>query len=473
MQIRRSGEGESGAAAGGRPGELSVAELTRRVRQTLEGSPELRDLWIRGETSNVRLAASGHLYFTLKDEQAQLRCVYFSFGRPGRRPPEEGMAVLVHGSIRVYEKAGEYQCLCDDIIKAGKGDLAARFEELKARLNAEGLFDSAAKLRPPAVPRCIAVVTSPTTAALQDVLNILRRRAPYLRVLLFPALVQGDGAPAELIVALRRAEAHPDVEAILLVRGGGSIEDLWCFNDEGLARAIHAMGKPVISGVGHEIDFTIADFVADLRAPTPSAAAELAAPDSADLRASVQQQQARLAQSAARRLEQAAQQLQRLFDRRLIRDVMGQVQSSAQGVDALSERLLAAAIERTHGAEALRAGLDKAAGGQWYLAFLQRMLGPLGRELEQARRETRLREEDLLRAARLRLDALQRGLQADQRRLSGLDPRAPLKLGFALVWQDGPEGRGLVRDPAQLTPGEALEVQTQGGSFGVRTESEA
>lgn len=497
MQIRRTdGGGEvpgAGAAApgGGAPkaGELSVSEITRRVRQTLEGSPELRDLWIRGEASNVRLAASGHLYFTLKDELAQIRCVYFSFARPGRKPPDEGMAVLVHGAVRVYERAGEYQLLCDDIIKAGKGDLAARFEELKQKLAAEGLFAPERKVTSPPIPRCIAVITSPTTAALQDVLNILRRRAPYLRVMLFPALVQGDGAPPELIAALARADSHPDVEAILLVRGGGSIEDLWCFNDENLARAIAKVNKPLISGVGHEIDFTIADFVADLRAPTPSAAAEMVAPDVADLRGSLRQQGQRLGRAAGRQLEQSAAQLQRLFDRRLIRDVLAQVQGSAQGVDAISERLLASAIERTHGLEALRSGLKGAEGAHWYSSSLQRLAQPLSRGLDQAGRQTQLGQEDLLRAARLRLEALQRGLAADDRRLQSLDPRAPLKLGFALVWQEdgasdgaapdssasasaapGESRRRLVRDPAQVKAGEALNVQTQGGEFPVKAQ---
>ncbi len=471
MQIRRNeGAPEGDGPAGARPGELSVSELTRRVRQTLEGSPELRDLWIKGEASNVRLAASGHLYFTLKDEQAQLRCVYFSFGRPGRKPPEEGMAVLVHGSVRVYERAGEYQFLCDDIIKAGKGDLAARFEELKQRLAAEGLFAPERKVAAPTLPRCIAVVTSPTTAALQDVLNILRRRAPYLRVLLFPAIVQGDTAPPELIAALARADAHPEVEVILLVRGGGSIEDLWCFNDEKLARAIAGVQKPLISGVGHEIDFTIADFVADLRAPTPSAAAELVAPDVADLRAGLRQQGTRLARAAGRQLDQTGQQLQRLFDRRLIRDVLAQVQGSAQGVDDLSERLLASAIERTHGLAALRSGLAQREGAQWYSAFLQRLAQPLVRGLELSSRQSQHWQEDLLRATRLRLEALQRSLAAEGRSLQVLDPRAPLKLGFALVWQEDGEERRLVRDPAQVTAGEALQVQTQGGDFPVKAQ---
>lgn len=466
VQIRRSeGEAEGAPGAPAR-GELSVSELTRRVRVQLEGSSELRDLWIRGEASNVRLAASGHLYFTLKDEQSQLRCVFFAFARPGRKPPDEGMAVLIHGSVRVYERAGEYQLLCDDIIKAGKGDLAARFEELKAKLAAEGLFDPARKRRPPGIPRCIAIVTSPTTAALQDVLNILRRRAPYLRVIIFPALVQGDSAPPELIAALSAAERHPEVEAILLVRGGGSIEDLWCFNDEKLARHIATLERPVVSGVGHEIDFTIADFVADQRAPTPSAAAELIAPDVQDLHGGLGQLGYRLARDIGRTLQLKGQELQRLFDRRLIRDVAGRVQSSSQGVDGLSERLLAAAIGRTHGAEALRLGSAAAAGADWYGLLLQRLSLPLARGIDLARRRGQLRQEDLLRALRLRLEAQRRGLDGQAAHLKGLDPRAPLGLGFSLVWQAAADGsRTLVRNPQQVQAGEALSVETKGGSF--------
>ncbi|MBN2081759.1 exodeoxyribonuclease VII large subunit, partial [bacterium] len=210
--------------------ELTVSELTRWIKQLIEGEPRLEHVWVRGEVSNVRLAGSGHLYFTLKDSQAQLRIAYFRYGQK-RKPPADGEALMVHGDVRVYEARGEYQLIADDLIKAGVGDLAAQFEELKQKLAAEGLFDSERKVGRPRVPQQIAVVTGRATAALQDVLNVLKRRAPYLDIVLFPASVQGDGAPPELIAALKTADACPGIEVILLIRGGGSIEDLWCFND--------------------------------------------------------------------------------------------------------------------------------------------------------------------------------------------------------------------------------------------------
>jgi len=206
--------------------ELTVSEVTRRVRRLIEGAAELAAVWVRGEASNVRLAGSGHLYFTLKDSQSQLAVAYFRFGKR-RKPPADGEALLVHGDVRVYEVRGEYQLIADDLIRAGAGDLAAQFEALKRKLDAEGLFAAERKVPLPEVPRRIGVVTGIATAALQDVLNVLRRRAPYLDIVLFPASVQGEGAPPELIAALRAADQCPGIEAVLLVRGGGSRRAHW------------------------------------------------------------------------------------------------------------------------------------------------------------------------------------------------------------------------------------------------------
>lgn len=444
------------------PQGLSVSAVTRIVRERLEGAPELASLWITGEASNVRLAGSGHLYFTLKDETAQLKCVYFSFSRSGKRaPPADGQVCLVHGAIRVYERGGEYQLLCDDIVKAGQGDLAARFEELKQRLSAEGLFGEERKVALPALPQCIAIVTGIATAALQDVLNVLRRRAPYLRVIIFPASVQGDGAPPELISALRAADACPDVEAILLVRGGGSIEDLWCFNDEKLARALAEIRRPVISGVGHEIDFTIADFVADRRAPTPSAAAELVAPDSAELRNSISLLARRAQRDLARQLDSSREALARLFDRRLLRDVSGRVSDARQGVDSLGSELVELMALRTHGT---------ATDQQWYAELLARMAGPLTRELERREHVLPLLRDDVLRAGRHKLEELGMRVGALDNRVRGLDPRAPLAAGFALVWREGSSGPELLRDAGKLAAGERVRVELKDSSFTARRE---
>ena len=273
----------------------TVAELTARIRALLEGDESLQDVAVSGEISNMTRARSGHWYFTLKDANASLRCVMWrsSAGRQ-RFVPQEGDAVQALGHIGLYEPRGEYQLYATQLRPLGVGELYAQFEQLKRALEAEGLFDEARKRPLPAFPRVIGVVTSPQAAAFQDVCNVLRRRFPLAQVWLSPAAVQGMDAPSELRAALARLNARAEVDVILLIRGGGSIEDLWAFNDEALARAIAASRLPVVSGVGHETDFSIADFVADLRAPTPSAAAELITPDLGEVQQQLTGAQARL-----------------------------------------------------------------------------------------------------------------------------------------------------------------------------------
>ena len=265
---------------------LSVTQLTREIRDVLEG--RIGSVWVEGEISNHRLQSSGHQYFTLKDAGAQLACVMFrGSARTGVRLTE-GAQVQLYGTISVYEARGQYQMVVKQAQMKGQGSLQARFEALKKSLYEEGLFDAEHKQAIPKYPRVVALVTSPTGAAIQDMLNILTRRAPWIHVMVYPVRVQGQGVERETIQALRvlnEAERHgiPQPDTIVIGRGGGSIEDLWAYNEESLARAIFDSRIPVISAVGHEIDFTIADFVADLRAPTPSAAAELLAPDRAEL----------------------------------------------------------------------------------------------------------------------------------------------------------------------------------------------
>ncbi len=273
----------------------TVAELTARIRALLEGDESLQDVAVSGEISNMTRARSGHWYFTLKDANASLRCVMWRSAAGRQRfVPQEGDAVQALGHIGLYEPRGEYQLYATQLRPLGVGELYAQFEQLKRALEAEGLFDEARKRPLPAFPRVIGVVTSPQAAAFQDVCNVLRRRYPLAQVWLSPAAVQGMDAPAELRAALARLNARAEVDVILLIRGGGSIEDLWAFNDEALARAIAASRLPVVSGVGHETDFSIADFVADLRAPTPSAAAELVTPDLGEVQQQLTGAQARL-----------------------------------------------------------------------------------------------------------------------------------------------------------------------------------
>ena len=267
------------------PQSWTVSSLTHYIQGLLEDSPSLQDVWLTGEISNFTRASSGHLYFTLKDAQAAINCVMWRTDALRLSwKPAHGAAVLAHGRVSVYAAQGRYQLYVDRLQPAGQGDLHARFEALRDRLRAEGLFDAERKEPLPAFPRVLGIVTSPQAAALRDVLHVLRRRYPLAHVLLAPTLVQGDQAPPQIVAALQALDAHEEVDTILLVRGGGSLEELWAFNDERVARAIAACRHPVVSGVGHETDFTIADFVADLRAPTPSAAAELAVPDQAELR---------------------------------------------------------------------------------------------------------------------------------------------------------------------------------------------
>ncbi|MCH7472963.1 exodeoxyribonuclease VII large subunit, partial [bacterium] len=394
--------------------ELSVSDVTRRVKGLIEGAEDLRGVWVRGEVSNVRLAGSGHLYFTLKDAASELRVAYFRYGAKRREPPGDGKEVLVHGDVRLYERRGEYQLVADDIIKVGVGDLAARFEALKRKLHEEGLFGEERKLDPPAVPRRIALITGVATAALQDVLKVLKRRAPYVSVVLFPSSVQGEGAPAELTAALAAADECPGVEVILLVRGGGSIEDLWCFNDEGLARMLAEVKRPVITGVGHEIDYTIVDFIADRRAPTPSSAAEMVAPDAAELRANIGERSNRLSRAAAQQISERRESLARLFDHRLLRDVVGAMEHSRQGVDELAANLVEETTTITHGPD-----------GLLYEDLLGRMSGAADRGLERWEHELHLFQESLLRAGRHRFEDLQAMFSVKERELKARDPRAP------------------------------------------------
>jgi len=266
----------------------TVSQLTGVIRDLIESRPELIDLWVEGEVSNFTRAASGHCYFTLKDAASQVNGVMWR-GVATRQTylPATGDQVLIHGHIGVYEAGGKYQLYADQIQPAGIGDLYRQFELLKARLEAEGLFAPEHKRSLPEFPRVIGVVTSPIAAALRDIINVLKRRYPVAELLLSPTEVQGEKAPVQIVAALDRLNAWGDVDVIIVARGGGSLEDLWAFNDERVARAIAASRIPVVCGVGHETDFSLADFAADLRAPTPSAAAELVVPDRAELKAQV------------------------------------------------------------------------------------------------------------------------------------------------------------------------------------------
>ncbi|HEX7593763.1 MAG TPA: exodeoxyribonuclease VII large subunit, partial [Anaerolineae bacterium] len=274
---------------------LSVAQLVRQIKDVVESDEVLRDVWVRGEVSNFIQAASGHLYFTLKDRDAGIKCVMWRTDAARVfKLPANGDAIDVHGRVSMYEARGDVQLYVDEIKLAGAGALWQEFERLRARLDAEGLFAAEHKRALPQFPRTIGVVTSREGAVFHDICNVLRRRYPLVEILLAPTLVQGESAAPKIVGAIETINQF-DIDLLVVARGGGSIEDLWAFNDERVARAIYASRVPVISAVGHETDFTIADFVADVRAPTPSAAAELAVPDARELRAGVRVYAQRLA----------------------------------------------------------------------------------------------------------------------------------------------------------------------------------
>lgn len=334
---------------------LSVTQLTREIRSLLEDS--IGEVWVEGEISNHRLQSSGHQYFTLKDAGAQLSCVMFrgSSARAGARLAD-GAQVQVFGQVSVYEPRGQYQMIVRMVQEKGLGSLQARFEALKRRLAAEGLFDPANKKALPRFPRVVAIVTSPTGAAIQDMLNILTRRAPWVRIMVFPVRVQGQGAEREIARAIEllnepEKTGLPLPDTIVVGRGGGSLEDLWNFNEEIVARAIHASRVPVISAVGHEIDFTIADFVADVRAPTPSAAAELLAPDISDLRRHLDALGRGLAVRASTVIEHLTQVIDLTARGALLREPARQIEITEQLVDETAFSLRAAMDTRLRSLE--------------------------------------------------------------------------------------------------------------------------
>ena len=385
-----------------------VSQITAYIKELFDGDYALQDLWLEGEVSNYSRAASGHVYFTLKDEEAQIRCVMWrSQVERQAYVPQNGEAIVVHGRISVYEAGGQYQLYVDDIQPAGDGLLYLQFGALKERLAAEGLFDVERKRPLPSFPQRLGVVTSPTAAALRDIVNVLRRRYPLVEVVLSPTMVQGDEAPPQIVAAIQVLNQLTDVDAIIVARGGGSLEDLWAFNDERVARAIYASQAPVVTGVGHETDLTIADFVADVRAPTPSAAAEVAVPDQQELRWAVESWRGQLAQFMRVRIEEGRRALQ--YQEQVLRRLSPQTQidSCRQRVDDLMRSALAALKHR-------------------------------------------------LALARERLRTLDSQLQT-------LSPLATLERGYAITRHLG-TGK-VVRSVTQVVAGDRLEVRVSDGQF--------
>ena len=362
---------------------LTVSQLTLRIRRLLEDNPELQDVWVEGEISNLSRPASGHIYFTLKDKNASLRCVMWKTDVLRTRPSmQEGGAVEVHGKIAVYEPQGQYQLIANLIRPKGEGALFQEFLRLKSMLEAEGLFDSDRKREIPAFPKTIGIVTSATGAALRDMLNTIRRRQPLARVILAPSPVQGVDAPPALVRAIQDINRqNPDV--ILVARGGGSIEDLWAFNDERVVREVANSNAPVISGVGHETDFTLTDFASDLRAPTPTAAAELATSTTLDdLRFELSAYQTRLTDLISVLLADHQASVSALAARLKYVSPERRIQAEYQHIDELSRRAVSALTHRIQLQSARVDGISKRLGALNPAGILSRGYAIITREAD-------------------------------------------------------------------------------------------
>jgi exodeoxyribonuclease VII large subunit len=393
------------------PAILRVSELTAHLRRVIESDDLMADVWVQGEIANASRYASGHFYFSLKDADATMRCVMWK-GQVARLPrlPREGEAVYAHGHVSVYDARGEVQLYVDTMELLGAGVLWQEFEQLKQKLAAEGLFDESRKRPLPKFPQRIGIVTSRSGAVLQDIRHILERRYPLPEVFLASTTVQGADAPPQIVAALKRVQQVPDLDVIILARGGGSIEDLWAFNDERVARAIVAARVPVVCGVGHETDFTIADFCADLRAPTPTAAAQFCTPDQNELRANLLLYQQRLRRATREQVRDA--------QRRLMQDL-----------------------------HALRRAAPRA-------------------RIVQRRQQLDDLTRDATRHLKLRLDKQRAAWASAQRHLNALNPLATLERGYAIVRRENV----VVTHPAQVQINDRINIRVRDGAFDARVE---
>ncbi|HUY14390.1 MAG TPA: exodeoxyribonuclease VII large subunit [Terriglobia bacterium] len=429
----------------------SVSGLTVEIRNLLESS--FRELWVMGEVSNFRAAASGHLYFTLKDASAQLRAVCFrGQARYLRFKPQDGISVIARGSLAVYAERGEYQLLVEHLEPAGLGALQLAFEQLKLKLAAEGLFDPARKRPLPVLPRTLGVITSPTGAVIRDILRVLHRRFRNMNVLIYPVRVQGDGAAQEIAEGIAHFNHRSPVDVLILARGGGSLEDLWAFNEEVVARAIAASGIPVVSAVGHETDFTIADFVADLRAPTPSAAAELVVHRKQDFESELEHHGRRLQQVLRLKLSEGRQRLTELSLHRVFQTLAARIAEKTQRVDDLAARLhsrITARLTQAH--------------TQW----LGVSAGVARYDFRQVNSLRRFRVEDRIKDLETRATSLLADRLANLERLRGiLHERSPLGIlnrGYSITRDAAGK---VIRDASAIEPGSEIAIRLAQGELG-------
>ncbi len=432
---------------------FTVTQLNRAVRATLEANFPL--LWVEGEISNLARPASGHLYFSLKDSNAQVRCAMFRMRNQRINfQPENGMQVLCRANTGLYEARGEYQLIIEHMEEAGDGALRRAFDELKNKLDKQGLFAAEHKQALPAFPKCVGVVTSATGAAVKDILHVLERRFPALPVIVYPVMVQGDNAANDIANMLRIANERKECDVLIVGRGGGSLEDLWAFNEEPLARAIYSSAIPIVSAVGHEVDFTIADFVADVRAPTPSAAAELISPDRAALWAELTSIKNALARRMQHRLHLYAQHLDSLEKR---------LQHPGKRLQHINQRLSDLQLRLQNGFRLQHQALH------------QRLMTQQSRLMQQnpAHRIQRYSMQQQTMATRLQ-QAINRQLQQQRQKLSSLvrtldtvSPLATLQRGYSIVRDD--VGK-LVKAAASVNAGDRIDVQLHEGSLSARVE---
>lgn len=413
-------------------------------------------VWVEGELSGFSRPSSGHWYFSLKDRKCQVRCAMFrGFNQRIRTLPKEGDQVRIRGKVTLYENRGDFQIIVEHMEPAGLGELQQAYEQLKRKLQGEGLFDTARKKPLPKTPRHIGVVTSPTGAAIHDILTVLARRCPAIPVTLYPTAVQGKAATADIVQAIERAQAHGVADVLIVGRGGGSLEDLWCFNEEAVARALAECQIPTVSAVGHEVDVTIADFVADLRAPTPSAAAEKISPDQQDWLRQINERELRLANAARRALKRHATQLEHLGTR--LRDPRRELQEKAQRMDELELRLGKAMRHRT---EQLRVRSENL-GQRLAMQSPARQLSTSSDALSRA-------GERLSTAFRMQLKQRQDQLEHVAQTLNVVSPLATLGRGYAIV-RDA-EGR-IVRDASSLAPGDPINARIARGDVAATVTS--
>lgn len=434
---------------------LSVSQLNRRAKQLLETHLPL--LWVEGELSNVSIPSSGHWYFTLKDQDAQVRCAMFrNRNMAVRFRPQQGQHVLIRARVSLYEGRGDYQIIAEHMEEAGAGALHRAFDQLKARLEQEGLFDPQFKKSLPPLPRHIAVITSPTGAAIRDILHVLERRFASVPVTVIPVAVQGKEAAPQIVRAIELANRAGLFDVVILGRGGGSLEDLWPFNEEAVARAIFASQLPVVSAVGHEVDFTIADFVADVRAPTPSAAAEIVTPDGEAWLDKFIGFEVLLEEIMERKLEQLGQKLQWLRSR--LRHPKEKLEQQAQRLDNLELRLKAN-VERQ--LERCRNRLDT-------LVIRQKPLHPEVK-LAQLKQRFQIAQQQLLRTQRIDMAERHQRFNAAVRMLNTLSPLNTLERGYALVTEANTQKP--ITSLSQIKVGDKVKTRLADGEFVSTVES--